>query len=273
MNKRKELITNTVNTILGQTLDTRVCGKLYRNTNEDLTTILSEFDFKNKEVLSVAASSDQIFSSYYLGAKSVDSFDQNLLAYFFFYLKKWTILSRGLTYIPAVNSELLEIIEAHDDSEEEIYVYKFWKNVINKIGKNSLYYSNLFYRAGLFYYLPYSNDIEKISKIIKSKKANFKKINLFERFDIQKKYDIVILSNILEYMYEEENEELNKLVADNIYNLINDDGIIISSNILGIRPKYDESFEKKFELSYGPKNYNTISLRLEPVSYTYRKKR
>lgn len=67
-------------------------SKLYRSTNERLSKILSMYDFKDKNVLSVLASSDQLLSSYFLGAKNVDSFDSNVLTFYYFYLRKWCMM-------------------------------------------------------------------------------------------------------------------------------------------------------------------------------------
>ena len=55
-----------------------ICFKMHKTTNENLTAILGQFDFEGKEVLSVLSSSDQMMSSYYLGAKEVDTFDNNV---------------------------------------------------------------------------------------------------------------------------------------------------------------------------------------------------
>lgn len=60
-------------------------GKIYRNTNENLSKIFSNYNFENKNVLSVLASGDQVFSSYYLGANNVDTFDSNILTYYYFF--------------------------------------------------------------------------------------------------------------------------------------------------------------------------------------------
>ena len=63
-----------------------ICFKMYKGTNENLTKIFRRYDFKDKDVLSVLSSSDQMMSSYYLGASNVDTFDRNFTPYLFFYL-------------------------------------------------------------------------------------------------------------------------------------------------------------------------------------------
>lgn len=77
-----------LNIINGYCISKRGIGKIYRNTNEDLSKIITKQDIKGKTILSVLASSDQVLSCYYLGAKSVDTFDSNKLTLLLFFLKK-----------------------------------------------------------------------------------------------------------------------------------------------------------------------------------------
>ena len=69
-------------------------GKVYYRTNEDLETIYKDLDLHKKKVLSVLASSDQVFTANYLGAEQVDSFDKNRLTLYYYYLRKWSIKYR-----------------------------------------------------------------------------------------------------------------------------------------------------------------------------------
>ena len=66
-------------------------AKMYSQTNEDLDALFCNFDFNNKEVLSVLASSDQMLNCYYMGAKNVDTFDKNERAAYYYYFRKWFI--------------------------------------------------------------------------------------------------------------------------------------------------------------------------------------
>ena len=50
-------------------------NKLYRFSNENLTSYQDLYDFKNKKVLSVIGSGDQYFSSILYGAEEVTCFD------------------------------------------------------------------------------------------------------------------------------------------------------------------------------------------------------
>lgn len=56
-------------------------GKIYLNTTENISGILSGIDVNSKNVLSVAGSGDQALNAFYNGAKSVTLFDINPLAF------------------------------------------------------------------------------------------------------------------------------------------------------------------------------------------------
>ena len=73
-------------------------GKLFYQTNEDLMDQYLDIDFQNKDVLSVLASGDQVFTSRLLDAKRTDAFDFNRLAIYYFYLRIWAIDYRDELY-------------------------------------------------------------------------------------------------------------------------------------------------------------------------------
>ena len=244
--------------------------KIYRNTNENLKEILSNYDFKNKNVLSILSSSDQLFSSYYLGAKNVDTFDTNILSYYFFFLKKWTILKNGKSYIPASNKELLEIIKMHNNTKEENEAAYFWEYVLRNINI-PLYYSNLFYIEPTIYSLPYEDNIEYLGKKISNIYPNFYQFDLCESLNINKKYQIIILSNILEYLYSKNNSKYQEIVALNIYNLLDDNGIAISSNMTNCNYRKNQIFENYLEKIEGPILKKSLYNNENPICYVYKK--
>ena len=242
---------------------------LYKNTNEDLTTIFKNINFKEKKVLTVQASSDQLFSSYILGAKEVDTFDSNRLTEYYYYLRKWCIVETKKHYIPADDKLLERIIEKHYD--ENIYAAKLWLEVI-KNAKPNLYYSSLFYREPMYWSVPYKGREEELIEILKDKKHNFNCINIFEKTELNKKYDIIILSNIIEYLLELEDKEKEIIFANNLLDLLNDEGVIIASKILNSR--YEESeLDKYFEHKNGLVGSILYGGEIAPLSYQYTKKK
>ena len=246
-------------------------GQIYRNTNENLTAILGSYDLKDKEVLSVLASSDQVFSSYYYGAKNVDCFDRQVIAYYYYYLKYWNLLETNRHYISANNRMIRKIIEKH--KEEQPSVYEFWDLILNKLGTTPLYYSNLFVFSPYPYRVPYEDDINGLIEILKDKELKFKNINLFEQISTEKQYDIIVASNILEYMFTAEDEEIKKTVLTNLYDLLKKDGIIISSNLFNNSNINDEYLLSLYEYEEGIKGYNQmISNDQIPLCYSLKKK-
>lgn len=271
-----DAIDSCKNVIDNNVKSTRYTGKIYRNTNEILSSILRPEQIKDKDVLSVMASSDQVFSAYYLGAKSVDTFDANLLAYYYFFLKKWNLLSNGTHYIPADNKLLEKCLSEHDQTIEEKRAYIFWKEILKYIKDNSLYYSELFYKGSIWWNVPYQNDIEEMKTIISKVSPSYSRFNIYEPVSLPKQYDVIILSNILEYLYEEDEdliyyEKLNTVVR-NLLSLLKPEGIVISSNILDYEYANNFIFEKYFEYKEGPKGFNLRFNKEVPLSYTYKKK-
>lgn len=80
---------------------------VFYNSNENLRKLFSGIDLKDKEILSVLASSDQLFYFYDNGTKLVDTFDKNKLTFYYFYLRKWFIQYKNKYYITKVNRRML----------------------------------------------------------------------------------------------------------------------------------------------------------------------
>lgn len=70
---------------------------LYPFCNENIGELFSYFDFRDKNVLSVLASSDQILDMHLRGAKNITTFDINWMTKYYYYLKKAAIMS-GISF-------------------------------------------------------------------------------------------------------------------------------------------------------------------------------
>ena len=242
---------------------------LYRNTNEDLIRIFEEIEFKEKRVLSVLSSSDQLFSALALGAKEVDTFDANRLTEYYYYLRKWCLEETKKYYISANDNLLTKIVEKHSDENE--FVAKFWLELI-KTAEPSLYYSDLFFRTPYYWSIPYHQKEEELIELLKEKKHNFECIDIFEEQNINKKYDIILISNIIEYLILLNNKELEQSFVINMYNLLEDDGIIISTKVLN--SNYQESeMDNYFDKKAGNNGIILCSRETAPISYQYTKKK
>lgn len=71
--------------------ETKVKQRIYNFTNENVVSYQNLFNFDNSNVLSVIGSGDQYFSSILYGAKQVDLYDINVIAYYYFILKFYSI--------------------------------------------------------------------------------------------------------------------------------------------------------------------------------------
>ena len=250
--------------------------RIYSRSNENLKALFSNFEVKGKDVLSVLGSSDQVFTARYLGAKSVDSFDINKLALYYYYLRTWLIRYRNMEY-PSRNfcegfdKRIWDFIEeVRPLNEAEKYAKNFWLTYLRRT--NGLPNSYLFIRTGVNYPNIFSDDLGKVL----ADDIDFKHANIYREIDCDKQYDVMILSNILEYTTS--HEDYVGLVK-NINKLLRDDGICVCSYMMDDYVSDDhyeevlefrklglevEEFHSRYSDSFGFK---------KDVGYAYRKKR
>ena len=137
------------------------CTKIYFETNEDLDKLLRKVNFTDKDVLSVLSSSDQLFKINSLNIKSIDTFDKNILTYYYFFIRMWTIKYMKELYPTGLilnDYEWIEelLLSINPESIEEKDALFFWKSLLNK----RVDFSKMFIRdqeKGL----NFSKDIEK----------------------------------------------------------------------------------------------------------------
>ena len=68
-------------------------SKMYTFTTENISGYLKYFDLKDKSLLTVGSSGDQILGAYYHGARDITLFDKNNNCKYFIWLKIAAILS------------------------------------------------------------------------------------------------------------------------------------------------------------------------------------
>lgn len=68
-------------------------SRIYTFTTENISSYLKYFDLKNKKLLTVGSSGDQILNAYYYGARDITLYDINIYAKYYVYLKIAAILS------------------------------------------------------------------------------------------------------------------------------------------------------------------------------------
>lgn len=209
-------------------------GKVYFETNEACDKLISQFDVTNKRILTVLSSGDQAFQFYLKGAKRVDLFDINKLTIYYYYLRIWNIKKNGTMY-PEIGfdinyiKELLKIVKPK--SRDEDMAYKYWSKFVTKFDSKMI---------KRFFYSPYRKelyknvDIELLLNIIENDSTKFYNKDISLIFDIPDKYDLIYTSNLSDYV---EGDKI-KLYRDNLYNHLNDGGIVLSSNLSGVGPSF-----------------------------------
>ncbi|MCH5166703.1 MAG: hypothetical protein J1F35_02305 [Erysipelotrichales bacterium] len=210
--------------------------QIYPRPTEDMERVLDYVDMSNKDVYGVLASSEIVFQSKLRGANSIRTFDINPLTYRYFFFRKW-LLEQGYAYADGLKRlEILDIIDKHiitENIDEEESV-EFWKKHIKIREKQSTFSDQFFnfYAAYFFqpvghkYPISYENKIEQLVEMLKSFELEFDCLDICQPLeDLEEKYDIVYLSNILDLKSD------TTVVRDNLYNLLKKDGCVICTNI------------------------------------------
>ncbi len=214
---------------------------VYPFTNEDIKGYLDNFDFEGKDVLSVLASSDQVFDIFLRGANKIDTFDINPLTKYYFYLKKAGIktltrreflkffnmyvtkpyVRKGINYLAyekAIYKKISECLEGD--------YLSFWNTIYSEFsGKDFPYdfYDSEHFAPGVLkhntLYLSDSNYNELKNNIDKLE-LNFTNCNLKNLINqLKSKYDVMYLSNIPRWMFDLDES------ADTLFKIIKSDNI------------------------------------------------
>jgi len=201
--------------------------KIYFETNEDLDKIFKDIDFSDKDVLSVLASSDQLFKLNSLDTKSIETFDKNKLTYYYYYFRVWTIKYMKKLYPTALIigddywiDTLLSLV--NPETEEEKQALYFWDSLFKK----DVAFSRIFIwnKVAL---LDYNGDFSGCS--IPSK-LSFYNFDLFKNNKFDKRYDIAVISNILEWTHGD--SRYIERLENNLSNLLNNGGLVLCSKII-----------------------------------------
>ena len=192
--------------------DKKVNGydKVFYKTNEDLLDIYLDIDFYDKDVLSVQASGDQVLTARFLDAKNVDSFDINRLTLYYFYLRLWSIKYRDKLY-PEVedgNKWIRKLVsEVEPNSEMEKKALDFYKMHLKKnTNIENMFFAIEAQEEGKTLF----TNAEELKDNL-SPKIKFKEMDLFKKNKTNRKYDIALISNILEWAKNDDRESYDKL--------------------------------------------------------------
>jgi hypothetical protein len=226
-------------------------SKVYFSSNENIFKAIKNLDIRDKSVMTVLASSDQLFYFNHLGAREVDTFDNNILTMYYYYLRKWSILFKSQIVPDYLKNndysrlkELLSIVKIDENNEEEKNALIFWKRHL----ENRTDFSRMFYREYLHYDEKY--DLEG-TKTALDKPLNYRFLDITKETEFDKQYDLIYLSNIIEWV-QMDKEKLTG-IKNNLLKLITEDGQVLCTNFFSkddmvtpqVRIVFDEEFERQ----------------------------
>lgn len=265
----------TKDIINGSSLIDENYNSIYFHSNEHLKEIFDQIDVKDKTCLTVLGSGDQAFYMFDRGAKSVDLFDINKLAFYYYYLRVWTIKYLDRFYPDIyINKDfilgLLKFVKVNNDSERDAYNYwmRFAYGFENYKRKEL---EDLFILGNNFNI----NNLDDLSRIKTrlNDNVNFKNINLSDEIiPRSKKYDIIYTSNIIDYLH-----SLYKICVyrHNLSDLLNDDGLIVATHVTKSYRKSDEKllFDRYFDVRELDKVYHNYEYKCPGYVYTKKNKK
>lgn len=199
---------------------------------ENLNSYLKELDVENKDVLTVTASGDQLINLALLGANNIDCFDINRLCYYYTKLKLTGLMF--LDYEEFVkyfaycdDSVLIGNVLYSLDINDEFFNYNIYNKMSEKLEPGvkvffDAVYAEYHYDGMRIARSPLFNNIslvsamhnntylsshenyyaarEKIEKLLEKNNIKFYNLDVFKLHELDEKYDIVLLSNIYDYI-------------------------------------------------------------------------
>ena len=250
-------------------------NRIYPFTTENIASYINHFDLKDKSLLTVGSSGDQVFNAVLNGCKDITVLDKSPFTKEYFYLKKTALMSLELhDYVKLLSlyncpspGDINEESFNYDSIEEvlsnliyeDLDSYNFWNSLFNKKDINEVREklfirdennTNTLLRSNnyLSSYEKYSELQEKIEDIkptfliqdIRSPILNrsFDNIFLSNIFDFIKRRDaLMILNEVLPYLNEE-----GKILIYYLYS------ITLDGNI----PSVDEVYDPNQVIRYVP---------------------
>ncbi|MBR5625889.1 MAG: DUF3419 family protein [Alphaproteobacteria bacterium] len=184
-------------------------GPVYIFTNENIAGYLNTIgDLRGKNILSVAASGDQAFHAYLAGAKHVDTFDinsfQNNIVELKLHMIKYLPYDKFMTFFfdqnNFFNCKIIEPISDKFSKKLSEFIQYYLKDGIKMIRYRAATAEDFRIRDKV----PYLYSPDKYYKLrdCLPEKIDFKRCDISEipkKFNMQ--YDVILLSNIFEYLY------------------------------------------------------------------------
>ena len=191
---------------------------IYKKTNERLQDIGDILENK-KKILCVIGSGDQILNILLTNPEQIDAFDISVFPMYFLELKIAAI--KTLTHEEYISFFIDDIDHRKDEYYDDLFFDKiskelpeeikdFWQHLFDFNDWDEIYKSMLFSSEPVIknYALEQNKYLEekeyyKLREILKNKKINYIQSNILD-LDIEESYDLIYLSNILQYVNPEE---------------------------------------------------------------------
>ena len=188
--------------------------KIYPFATENVKDYFEKMDLEGKDILVVGSSCDQIFNAQLHNPKSITHFDINPNCSKYYKLKKASILSfinrkqlLNFLYTDKLNKNDYEKVKQilMEQSQDG---FEFWNNLLEKYGyenasklvfsKDELDLKTIIKSNN---YLENDQNYTKLREILKKDNVNFITGDIFNPKELEnKKFDVIILSNILQYL-------------------------------------------------------------------------
>lgn len=218
--------------------------RMYVMTTENISEFLSQYDLKNKRVLSVAGSGDQLLNAYAMGAESVTLFDINPLAFAQAKLKKAAATTLTLEefesfFSPEDKDSLFNIYlfdkisECLDDNTKDLFktIFTQFPGMEAFMKFYFRFYATWNKQKSLNYYIADEEKYKYLQSIIESKTIEFIETPLT---DLKKNinnelFDYILLSNIsdsIEYIWNRNTLKNFKRLIHSLSKNLNIDGLM-----------------------------------------------
>ena len=215
---------------------------MYTFTTENLQGYLSKLNIQDKNVLTVTSSGDQLINLCLMGAKKIDCFDINRNSYYMTELKIAAL--RALRY-----EEFLCFFATHGlqlKTNKYCFSLAIYKKIRPFLSDDVAFYFDLLYKKYKSLssekiliasnmsdaiknnvYLKDSMSYNKAKSKIINLNYNYNFCDVFELTKLDNKYDIILLSNIYDYL-PDKNYFFNYISSD-LKNNLNEYGVIALS--------------------------------------------
>lgn len=242
------IMSNAINRCNCIKVEDGMLQSIYPFTTENISGYIDKFNLKDKSLLTVGSSADQVINAILNGCKDITLLDINPYTKFYYYLKVASILTldldefmRFLRYkdYPKVFVDNKEVFNIESWNKIKIVLrlidyetYLFWDELIQTINSEKLrkrlfsldeYNSNIISNCNP--YLKSQYIYEETRGKVKNIRPTFINGNIFN-IDLKREYDNIWLSNIGTTITK---EEMIRTMTDNLAKFLNKDGLLLIS--------------------------------------------